>query len=199
MCALRAATFSLDSGRVVSLMGRSGSGKSTLLRILCGIEAADAGSLTVDGDVIRTPRQRLQLRRGRVALVFQDLNLVPELTLGENITLACHLAGKRGVDAREALDRVSVADLANRLPGAVSGGEQQRAAIARALALGVPYILADEPTGALDEENANLMCDAFSSAAQSGAAVLVATHDPVVDARADVHWRISHGELETAA
>lgn len=193
--ALRPTSVELTGGSFISLMGRSGSGKSTLLRLLSGIEAPDAGSLVVDGQPIESAADRLSLRRGCVAVVQQDYNLVPELTLAENILLAQHLSGASSLTADEALARVGLGGMGARLPWQASGGEQQRAAIARALAVGARYIVADEPTGALDESSATTVCELLRGVTSAGVGVLVATHDALVDTFADTRWRITGGEV----
>lgn len=197
--ALRACSMTLQPGAFIAVMGRSGSGKSTLMRLLAGIETPDTGTLLLDGSPVADRAARTGLRRGIVACIYQDLNLVPELTLGENIALAQRLCRQHPLSADEALERVGVGGLARRRPHQASGGQQQRAAIARALAVGAHYILADEPTGALDEDNALLVAEAFQQAASDGTAVLAMTHDNLLASAAEDIWRLRDGELLCSA
>lgn len=195
--ALRGANVSFEPGECVALTGRSGSGKSTFLRLAAGLDTPTTGEVVFQGKRVDSRQDRIALRRGLVSLVFQDYNLIPELTAEENIRLALHLAGRPSDSSTsEALDVLGVAHLARRLPHQMSGGEQQRVAIARTFAVRAPLLLADEPTGALDEENAIQViegilriCDEF------GVTAVVATHDPVVSDRTPRVLRLDRGEL----
>jgi ABC-type lipoprotein export system ATPase subunit len=179
-------------GEVVVLMGRSGTGKTTALNILCGLDTPTAGeAVTLGVSVIPSHRKDLAvLRRFRVGRVFQDSDLLDELDALDNVALAVELrTGASGARAREiarsVIEELGIGDRAHSRPIELSGGEKQRVAIARAMASGVDVILADEPTGSLDEGNAIVVAEALRRAAESGAAVLVATHDSVIAERAD--------------
>ena len=176
-------TFSVESGECVALTGASGSGKSTLLNILAGLEQADAGSARVAGvDVVAASEaDRARMRLEKVGLVFQDHNLVPDFTVLENVEVVLRARGMDGRVARraalDALDRVSVADLAGRVPARISGGQAQRVGIARAIAGGKQVVLADEPTGSLDSRTTESVFELLADLARDGAAVVVCTHD----------------------
>lgn len=190
-------------GEVVAVCGRSGSGKSTLLKLIAGLESPKSGSVSVGAlDVARlSDSARRRLRRDTVSFVYQDHNLIPELTAGENVMLAADL--QRGVSAEDsrkqahaALETLDMDHLFNKLPDELSGGESQRVAIARALSRSSSVVLADEPTGSLDAENAEAVMTAFSNLAAGGSAVLIATHDPEVITRADRALYLAHGMFE---
>ncbi|MEO8433209.1 MAG: ABC transporter ATP-binding protein [Acidobacteriota bacterium] len=182
--ALRGVDLEIGSGELVAVVGKSGSGKSTLLHLVGGLDAPSSGSVTVGGTEIgRLDGRALAAWRGRtVGFVFQFFQLLPALTAVENVMLPMDFAGtvparQRRQRALERLDRVGVADQANKLPSAISGGQQQRVAIARALANDPPVVLADEPTGNLDSETAGAVLDLFRGLAGGGTTVLIATHD----------------------
>jgi putative ABC transport system ATP-binding protein len=189
-------SLSVAPGTVLGLVGRSGSGKSTTLRLIAGLERPDAGQVLVCGQAVEGlgARQRARLRREHVGFVFQDYNLLPELTAVENVMLALEVKGaparSRRVDALEALAEFGLADLARRFPAEMSGGEQQRVAVARAVAARTNVLLADEPTGSLDDANAELVGRTLRAAAVRGATVLVATHDPVLLGFVDTQLRL---------
>jgi putative ABC transport system ATP-binding protein len=168
----------------VAIVGKSGSGKSTLLNMIGGIDRPSSGSLSIGGTNIQNLKHNeLAVWRGRsIGFVFQFFQLLPALTVAENVMLpmdfAGVLAGKaRRKRAEELLDRVGVADQADKLPSALSGGQQQRVAIARALANDPPVILADEPTGNLDSETSVEIFRLFVELAAGGKTLLVVTHD----------------------
>ncbi len=190
--ALAGACLSVAPGEVVAVMGPSGSGKSTLLHCAAGILAPDAGEIVYDGRRIdRLPdAERSRLRRGAFGFVFQFGRLVPELSCEENVALGLRLAGiGRRQARREAfgwLGRLEVDDVAARLPGEISGGQGQRVAVARALVCRPRIVFADEPTGALDSLNGERVMQLLTGAArESGAAVVLVTHEPRVAAYAD--------------
>ena len=200
--ALRDVSLRIDAGASVALMGASGSGKSSLLHCLAGVIVPDAGRVLVDGTDITglSDRDRSRLRLERMGVVFQFGDLVPELTLVENVMLPLQLLGRRTRSARaralELLDRLGIADLADSRTGAVSGGEAQRAAVARALAHEPAVVLADEPTGALDSVNAEAVLDALVDLARdTGAALLVVTHDNVVASHLDTLVTLHDGAI----
>jgi len=198
--ALRGVDFRLAAGESVCLFGASGSGKSTLLNVLAGLDLPDQGSLRVCGeDVIQlSDQQRTALRLRSVGMVFQDNNLVAQFTAAENVELILRC---QGVDsprskALELLAAVGVDDLADRQPVDMSGGQRQRVGIARALAGEREVILCDEPTGALDRENSNLLFDLLRELTRTKAVgVLIATHDQSAAEYADRVLEISDGQL----
>jgi ABC-type lipoprotein export system ATPase subunit len=188
--ALRGIDLEIARGEFVAIMGRSGSGKSTLLQLLAGSDRPTAGRVVVDGvDLSRADEdQRAGLRGARVGIVFQSQNLVPFLTLQENVLLASVLAGRSvdGLAAVAILARVGLEGRADHRPAQLSGGEQQRAALAAVLVTRPPIVLADEITGELDSASAGLLLDLLEEihAAETMTLVL-ATHDPDVARRAD--------------
>ena len=188
--ALRGIDLEIAPGEFVAIMGRSGSGKSTLLQLLAGSDRPTAGRVVVDGiDLSRADEDhRASLRGAHVGIVFQSQNLVPFLTLQENILLSSVLAG-RPVDTSAALDilaRVGLAERAAHRPAQLSGGEQQRAALATVLVTRAPIVLADEISGELDSVNADLLLELLAEVHTADRMTLVlATHDPTVARRAD--------------
>jgi putative ABC transport system ATP-binding protein len=183
----------------IALLGRSGSGKSTLLALLAGLELPSAGSIRWPG-AESAPRGDAAV----VATVFQGGSLVPALTAAENVALPAVLQGLPDREARqravEAMDRVGVSDLAERLPDELSGGQVQRLAVARVLTTKPQLILADEPTGRLDRAAAATVMDVLLFAADDlGAGLLVATHDLDVASRLSIRWQISDGGLVVRA
>ncbi|MCX4715709.1 ABC transporter ATP-binding protein [Streptomyces virginiae] len=190
--ALDGAEFSIHAGEVVAVMGPSGSGKSTLLHCLAGIVPPDSGSITYAGRELTTmsDAERSELRRTEFGFVFQFGRLVPELTCVENVALPLRLTGvKRKEAERTALrwmEQLQVEDLGAKRPGEISGGQGQRVAVARALVTGPRVIFADEPTGALDSLNGELVMQLLTEAARSAnAAVVLVTHETRVAAYSD--------------
>jgi putative ABC transport system ATP-binding protein len=190
--ALRGMSIAVDEGEIVAVMGPSGSGKSTLLHCLAGILAPDSGEVHLDGSRIdRLPdRQRVTLRRTAFGLVFQFGQLVPELPAVENVALPLLLQGRARRtaldEARGWLDRMGLSQLADHLPGELSGGQGQRVALARALVARPRLVFADEPTGALDSVAADHVMELLVDAARDqGTGVLMVTHEPRVAAYAD--------------
>ena len=197
--------FAVARGEWVAIVGESGSGKSTLLNTIAGLERPDAGKVRVDGRTLDyADDTALALwRRHHVGFVFQAFHLLPYLTVAENVALPLALTGvasaERARRSGEALESVGLAALAARRPGSLSGGEMQRAAIARALVHRPALVLADEPTGNLDAVNAGVVLACLADAVQrAGAAALMVTHSAVAAARADRALRIAHGRLESA-
>lgn len=171
-------------GEVVTLMGRSGSGKTTLLNILAGLDTPTEGQVLVDGRQManRDEAERTQLRREEVGVVFQRFHLIPELTVQENVELPMRLAGRNGREerAQDLLRFFGMHGLADAYPSTLSGGETQRAAIARSLGNQPSVVIADEPTANLDEGNAKNALSALRQVAEKlDTAVLIATHDPL--------------------
>jgi putative ABC transport system ATP-binding protein len=190
MIALRGIDLEIAAGEFVAIMGRSGSGKSTLLQLLAGSDRPTAGRVVVDGiDLSRADEdQRARLRGAHVGIVFQSQNLVHFLTLRENVVLAALLAGRSvdGLAAAAILARVGLEARADHRPAQLSGGEQQRAALAAVLVTRPPIVLADEITGELDSASAGLLLDLLEEIHITEAMTLVlATHDPLIARRAD--------------
>ncbi|MEU6340847.1 ABC transporter ATP-binding protein [Streptomyces sp. NPDC046977] len=190
--ALAGADFALRAGEVVAVLGPSGSGKSTLLHCLAGIVPPDSGTITYDGREVSAMNDtaRSALRRADFGFVFQFGQLVPELTCAENVALPLRLGGTpRKEAARTAVEwlrRLEVDDVASRRPGAISGGQGQRVAVARALVTTPRVLFADEPTGALDSLNGERVMEALTGAARdTGAAVVLVTHEARVAAWSD--------------
>ena len=177
---LRGVSLDLDAGRTLALTGESGSGKSTLLHLVAGLDAVDSGSIRLGGlDVTALDDAgRAALRRERVGLVFQQFNLIPSLDIAANLAFQARLAGRHDPDWQaELTDRLGLTDLSARYPEQLSGGQQQRVAIGRALAGRPELILADEPTGNLDEPTGDaVMSLLLDLVARSGAALLMVTH-----------------------
>ncbi len=184
-----------------SLLGRSGSGKSTLLNLIAGIDLPTSGRVRY-GDTDLTDlseRERTLFRRRHIGFVFQSFNLIPTLTVGENVRLPLDLTGQQaGAEKKVAdlLGAVGLADRARAFPDTLSGGEQQRVAVARALAHDPDLILADEPTGNLDLDTAERVVDALDTLArQMGKTLLVVTHDKSLARHADRVLTLQHGKL----
>ena len=188
--ALRDVDLAVAAGEHLAIVGSSGSGKSSLLNMITGIDRPTHGTVEVAGTRIDTlSESALALWRGRsVGIVFQFFQLIPNLSILENLVLPMEFGevvpkAKRRDRARALLERVGIAPLSAKLPAELSGGEQQRAAIARALANDPPLLVADEPTGNLDSENAERVLAIFKDQAQAGKTVIVVTHERNVGAR----------------
>jgi ABC-type lipoprotein export system ATPase subunit len=191
----------VERGELVSIVGRSGSGKSTLLHLLGGLERPDAGSVAVAGERLDSLGERAlgRLRARRIGFVFQFFHLVPELTGADNVALPARLPGAPAGGRRRAaelIDELGLREVAGALPHTLSGGEQQRFAIARALVNDPVVILADEPTGNLDAAAATQVVGLLHGAAGNGCAVIVATHDVEIGAVADRVLTLREGKLE---
>ncbi len=200
--ALQGVSLALHPGEAVAVTGPSGSGKSTLLHCLAGLLRPDQGVVTVDGVDLRTlgDRERSRLRLERMGFVPQFGDFVPELTLRENVELPLRLLGRgrraARARARELLERLGVDEVADRRAGEASGGQVQRAAVARALAHEPVLVLADEPTGSLDTLAGEQVLEALlEHAAAAGAALLVVTHEARVAAYADRDVVLRDGRL----
>jgi len=182
--ALRGVDLEIHRGEFTAIVGRSGSGKSTLLHMVAGIDRPSSGTVTVGGTAIHDlHHDRLAAWRGRtVGVVFQFFQLLPTLTVLENVMLPMDFCGtfpaaERRRRAQQLLERVEVAEQADKLPATLSGGQQQRVAIARALANDPPVILADEPTGNLDSATGAAIFQLFGALARDGKTVVVVTHE----------------------
>jgi putative ABC transport system ATP-binding protein len=193
-------------GEFVVVFGRSGSGKSTLLNLISGIDLADEGEIRVAGLELgaASEKQRTLLRRAKLGFVFQFFNLIPTLSVGENLLFPLELVGRTDAGAearaRDLLERVGLADRWSAFPDRLSGGEQQRVAIARALAHDPEVVLADEPTGNLDDENAERVIALFSALLRPARKTLVlVTHNQAFAALADRVLAVAHGRIEERA
>ncbi len=193
------------AGELVAILGPSGSGKSTLLNLISGIDLPDEGEVILGGERVTgmTERDRTLLRRRRIGFVFQFYNLVPTLTVEENLLLPLELRGGLGEEdrerARSLLDRVGLADRLDSFPDRLSGGEQQRVAVARALVHRPDLILADEPTGNLDEATGGRVMDLLEGLVRTdGGTLLLVTHNRAQAERADRILGIREGRLEPA-
>lgn len=192
----------IEAGEFFVLLGKSGSGKSTLLNLVSGIDYADGGKIFVAGDDITrmNDRQLTRFRREQIGIIFQFFNLIPTLTVLENVTLPMELGGADRRDTerrgRRLLERVGLANRADAFPDKLSGGEQQRIAIARALAHEPAIVLADEPTGNLDEETGRqVLALLLELTRDAGKTLIMATHNPEIVPLADRVCRIHEGKL----
>ncbi len=199
---LKGLDFRLGRGELVALIAPSGAGKSTLLHVAALLERADSGKVMVGGlDATALPdRERTRLRRESIGMVYQFHHLLPDFTALENVAFPLRIAGhgRRAAEKRAArlLERLGLAPRATHRPGELSGGERQRVAIARAVANAPAVLLADEPTGNLDPDTADLVFDAFLDLARStGLAALVATHNHELAARMDRAVHLADGRI----
>ncbi|GAC1321572.1 MAG: ABC transporter ATP-binding protein [Chloroflexota bacterium] len=201
---LRGVSFELQRGEMAALMGPSGSGKSTLLGIVAGLDRPTSGSVALDGTEIANLSERdlSSLRADKVGMVFQSYNLIPTLTALENVQLPLYVPGRDGRDLRRARELLEEVGLGHRLghrPSQLSGGEQQRVAVARALVADASLLVADEPTGNLDSETGDaLMHLLLELRMRRGTSILVATHNDVVAHGADRILRMHDGRLQPA-
>jgi putative ABC transport system ATP-binding protein len=181
--ALDGVTLGIPAGSVTAVMGPSGSGKSTLLNVLAGIDRPTSGSVWVDGVELtrRSEAALARFRRSRVGIIFQFFNLLNNLSALDNVLIPAQLGGARGNASRaramDLLDRLGVAELANRYPAHLSGGERQRVAIARALVNEPALLLADEPTGALDSHAGDDVMQILDDLHRAGQTIVLVTHD----------------------
>jgi putative ABC transport system ATP-binding protein len=200
--ALHAIDLEIAAGELCAISGKSGSGKSTLLNIISGIDRATGGEVVVAGTSVHdAPERTLARWRGAtVGVVFQFFQLLPTLTVLENVTLPMDFSGTQPVSARREraaglLARVGLADHRHKFPSQLSGGEQQRVAIARSLANDPPVVTADEPTGNLDSETAAAVLDLFVSLAAGGTTVVIATHDRDISRHASRTITLQDGRI----
>jgi putative ABC transport system ATP-binding protein len=200
-------SLTVAPGEVVALVGRSGSGKSTLLNVIAGIDRPSAGTITVDGELVSAlgERERTLFRRHHLGFVFQAFNLLPTLTVEENVLLPLELVGRaRDAGARaqvgKLLAAVGLADRAGTFPDRLSGGEQQRVAVARALAHDPGLVLADEPTGALDGQTGQTVLELLLGLARDRRrSVILVTHSRDVARAADRVLVLDSGRLMAGA
>ena len=203
LCVLDGVSLDIAKGECFAVVGASGSGKSTMLNLLSGIDSPDSGRILIDGiDITVLNDTRLTLfRRDHIGIVFQFFNLIPTLTVIENVTLPVELSGARHktvlTRARELLEQVGLADRADTLPDKLSGGEQQRVAIARALLHEPKIVLADEPTGNLDDDTGRqVMQLLLRLTREAGKTLIMATHSAEILQYADRVCRIHDGQLK---
>lgn len=196
---LRGVSLGLDAGETLALTGESGSGKSTILHISAGLEVPDGGSLHLEGVEINelSEAERANLRRSVLGIVFQQFNLIPSLTVEANIGFQASLAGRRDKTFEsELVEALGLEDQLKKYPESLSGGQQQRVAIARALAVRPKLLLADEPTGNLDESTASAVLTAMLDlVGRTGAALMVVTHSAALAEKMDRRVRLKGGVL----
>jgi len=200
--ALAGVSFKVEEGEWIAIMGPSGSGKTTLINILGGLDTPTDGQAVVDGtDVARLNEAGLtRYRAEKIGFIFQQFHLVPYLTALENVMLAQYFHSTTDeTEAREALVRVGLKDRVTHLPAQLSGGEQQRVAVARALINRPKLVLADEPTGNLDEANQETVIQLLRELHNEGHTILMVTHDPALGCLADRRIDLAHGRLAQVA
>ena len=194
---LRGVNLDVEAGERVALTGESGSGKSTLLHLIAGLDAADGGAIRLEGTevTILSDAGRAALRRDRLGLVFQQFNLIPSLSVEDNLAFQARIAGRHDAAWQaELIERLGLGSLLNRYPEQLSGGQQQRVAIGRALAIKPSLLLADEPTGNLDEETADdVLALARDLVARTGCALLMVTHSARLAATLDRRVTLHNG------
>lgn len=202
---LRGVDLTVHEGQSLSLSGASGCGKSTFLNIVSGLEKPDRGRILLEGEDLfaLSPREQARLRSRGLGFVFQSHYLIPELNAIENVLIAARIARRLDGEARrravELMDRVGLGDRLKSRVDVLSGGERQRVAVARALLLRPRIVLADEPTGNLDEATGSRVMDLFLEVVrESGSSLLLVTHNPAFARRTEVAWRLHLGVLEPA-
>ena len=201
-CALKGIDLSIEEGEMVAIIGKSGAGKSTLLHILAAIDSYEKGSYLVDGVSVGELKEkdRARFRNQKIGIVMQDYALIDEYTIEENVQIPLIFGKVKGNDVRRekimtALENVGLAELAKKPVRQLSGGQKQRVAIARALVKNPTFLLADEPTGALDSKTSGEIMDVFEKLNQGGKTVIIVTHDMEVAARCGRVIEISDGEI----
>ena len=200
--ALRGIDLQINAGEFVSIIGKSGSGKSTLLNMITGIDRPTTGEVLVNGTAVHklNENELAGWRGGSMGIIFQFFQLLPALSLMQNVILPMDLVGmykprERRERAEHLLEIVDLADQRNKLPSMVSGGQQQRAAMARALANDPPIVIADEPTGNLDSKTAETVFNLFNSLVEQGKTIIIVTHDSSLAQRAHRTALITDGEI----
>lgn len=199
MDVLKNLSLEIGAGEKVALVGESGCGKSTLLHVITGLEPIQAGQVIIGQVNVAALDEagRAALRREKLSLIFQQFNLITSLTVSDNLSFEAKLAGRYDPDwTHELADRLDLSSFMDRYPEQLSGGQQQRVAIGRSFAARPKLILADEPTGNLDEENSDIVLDiAFELVEKTGCTLVLATHSRRLAQRADRTLRLSAGAL----
>jgi putative ABC transport system ATP-binding protein len=201
--ALRPLSITIERGSLVAIIGPSGSGKSTLLNLLGALDRPTTGRIAIDGvDLTHmNDDERTRLRREKIGFVFQFFNLLPTMTAVENALLPAKLAGRRdaatAARAASLLEQVGLGGRLHHLPDQLSGGEMQRVAVARALMMDPPVVLADEPTGNLDSDTGRQVLDLLRGAVDQRRTVILVTHDPQIAAQADRVLALKDGALQS--
>jgi putative ABC transport system ATP-binding protein len=201
---LRGVDFDATPGEAIGIVGPSGSGKTSLLMVIAGLEPVTSGDISVAGLSLagKSEEALSELRRGSVSIVFQSFHLIPTLTALENVALPLEFKGERDAQARAhtCLEKVGLGHRLTHYPGQLSGGEQQRVAIARAIASGAKVLLADEPTGNLDQETGTAIMDLlFRLRDEQQATLLLVTHDPGLAKRCNRIVEVRDGQLSNRA
>ena len=195
---LKGLDLDIEKGEFCVLLGPSGSGKSTLLNIIGGIESVDAGSISIEGEKLADMKEKKlsQYRRKHLGYIFQMYNLIPNLTALENVELALQIC-KNPMDAKEVLEEVGLGDRLDNFPAQLSGGEQQRVSIARALAKNPKLLLCDEPTGALDYNTGKSILKLLQDTCRNnGMTVILITHNSAIAPMADRVIKIKNGRVD---
>lgn len=202
MRALDGVSLDINKGEFLALVGASGSGKSTLLNLIAGLDTPTSGDITVEGVSLASLGRRglSRYRANRIGMIFQSFNLIPHHTALRNVEMAMYFnntsSNERRRRATGVLEQIGLGDRLDHLPADLSGGEQQRVAIARALVKAPELLLADEPTGNLDRENATLIADLLARLNREGPTVIVATHDlAMAEAHAHRIVRMEYGKV----
>jgi len=199
LAVLRGVDLTLAAGESVALTGESGSGKSTLLHLIAGLDSADSGDILLDGKVVSglSDSERAAMRRDRLGLVFQQFNLIPSLQVSDNLAFQARIAGRYDAGWQDELvERLGLRALLDRYPEQLSGGQQQRVAIGRALAIRPLLLLADEPTGNLDEATADeVLALARDLVTRTGCGFLMVTHSERLAATLDRHVHLHAGRI----
>jgi putative ABC transport system ATP-binding protein len=201
---LRGVDFAAKAGEAIGIVGPSGSGKTSLLMVIAGLEPVTSGDITVAGLSLQGKSEEAlsELRRGAVSIIFQSFHLIPTLTAIENVALPLEFTGDDDAQtrAKSCLETVGLGHRLTHYPGQLSGGEQQRVAIARAIASGAKVLLADEPTGNLDQDTGNAIMDLlFRLRDEQQATLLLVTHDPKLAERCDRIVEVRDGKLSVRA